>query len=197
MNYRPLKKSHGVTLSGRRGKQTLGPVYRLQRGTSMLDHNLQVITSSDQFDSIVSSLIWHDSFVQDFRWIPAEYLDARRNIIACRGFSLVRVLLILCYTNDAIEIIGFEPETCQIGSQHYLEDTEKSVVVKRRSADLEFGAFSLHCAAIACRHVPVASANDDCVANIIGEDGQLLPPYNIDWRAILDEAFRPRKPLIG
>jgi len=135
--------------------------------------------------------------VQDFRWIPADYLDTRRNFIACRGFSIARVLLILCYTDEAIEFIGFEPQTCQIGSQHYLEDAEKSVEVKRRSAVLKFGAFSLYCAAVACRRVPVASANDDCVANIIGEDGELLPPYNIDWRAILDESFRPQKPIIG
>jgi len=158
---------------------------------------LTLITGQKEIESLIDSIDWHGSYIKEVHFAPAQFQDENHESsgsTVCHEASLVRLLIALPENSHALEIVAFDAESCSIYPLHDL-DEDKTAMIQRRVAELDFGAFTLKCACVGYRACEVSAAEFGqfySKENLFLKDGNLVAPYSIDWRTALDEAFQNR-----
>jgi hypothetical protein len=156
---------------------------------------LGLVTGKTEFDDFVKSSDWHGAYLKETHFSRAQFqrieTDGSSSTI-CSADSILRLLVAFPEDDHSLEIVLFNAEEFTLYPSYDL-DVDKSARIQRRLAEADFGAFSCKCACLGFQHLPIAavSASPHYSSESLFENGCFSQaPYNVDWRAVLDEAFK-------
>ncbi len=149
---------------------------------------ITLITSQKVFDETIASLDWHDAFIKESIFVAGIWF--RAGGVASGDGDVLRILFVLpCqFPNSALEVIAYGVKQYQLAS--FLDDHSPIAEIRRRDAHLNLGTFvSVHASCFAYRWLDNRFAGfETCYSAlpIHNELGELLYPFNIDWRTAMD-----------
>lgn len=166
---------------------------------------LNVITNGAKFHAYLMKINWHEAFLRHVSYTPTEfaaidgraYPNGRTGGVGFAGIAVLRILLAFPCQGLSLELVAFDPTYQCLQTDLYFEDQQPNVVVQiaRRTASMVLGAaLSINAEAFAYRELPYgASGAQDFyfTQEFRDKQGILVHPYNVDYKAALDEALHP------
>lgn len=155
-----------------------------------MNAGITVISSQKMFDEAISSLDWHDAFIKESIFVAG--MCFRAGGVASGDGDILRILFVLPsqFPNFALEVIGFGVKQYQLAS--FLDDYSPVGEIRRRDAHLNIGTFvSVHASCFAYRWGDNRFAGFETYYSALpihDELGEILYPFNIDWRTAMDLA---------
>lgn len=151
---------------------------------------INLFTSIPVYEQFIASRTWHHAYVKESHVHTGTY-DVPGGIVD-NGISLARALVGNPDADHALELVAFEVSSFTVWGQHDFEP-QGEVIVQRRKAQLDFGALQLQATCLGYRvisltHLAFGQYYTDPAP--FDEYGNLLYPYDLDWRLIMDEAKR-------
>lgn len=151
---------------------------------------LKIITVQAEFEELVRSICWHDAYLRAVHYSAPTYQLSDGSTIY-RNSSLVQLIIASPVDRNVLELIAFEPTSFSVHPEQDLE-CHKTLTIQRRTTEADFGGFKLTCGCIGFRKLPENAASDKLSFSdeSLYDGSDLAPPYNIDWRAALDNSSR-------
>ncbi len=143
---------------------------------------LTIITNQEDLKRLSSEFDWYHALIRETHGAHIE------------DSTLIRILINLYSSRKVIELVGFEMESFEISSCLYTGESI-SGTIQRRLTELDFGSFSISCGCLGYQVIEIDCKENTpyySKQNIYSATQDLLPPYNIDWKPLLDEATKDR-----
>jgi len=152
---------------------------------------ITLLTSQAAFDQFFLKLDWHDAFVKESHFCAATW---RVEGGTRQGEEhILRVLFVFPSEspNQALEIVAFNVTNFSLAE--FLDDNLPRAEIRRRDAHFAVGPFvRVNCSSLGYRWRDKSVAGNKQVFskdNIFHDTGEILEPYNIDWRTEMDLAL--------
>ncbi len=159
---------------------------------------LTLITSNTAVVTLRNLLNWDHSYVKEVHFGNSQYETEKTNSRAGSTISgestILRILIALPEEEYALELIAFHVEWCSFSARQGLHISDRALI-QRRLTEVDFGAISVKSGCLAYQKVELEAAGADQYygnQNLFDANGELLEPYNLDWKVLLDDAFRSR-----
>ncbi len=143
---------------------------------------LTLVSSQRTFDEFVESIDWHDGEFLEYHSLCTD----RRGV----GSSTLRILIMANF-RDVFEFVFYDPNFAHGISGNFLIECTPQAIVKRRQIEFTVGeCIGVRAACMAFRNLVDAIEHGSYFGRVQAYDNDfnLITPYNIDWRTMMDEA---------
>lgn len=154
----------------------------------------KLLKTKEDFESFQNSFDWHDSSIRESYSINlhaesfVDTLDDARE--SCDSSAVFGIVILLPLQAQALELVAFDPNFVRFDPTSHLEE-EKNIVISRRKSELDLGTVFIVCGCFGYRTIDLSDLSPQSFhlkTRVVDEFGSLQAPYNIDWRAAMDEA---------